>query len=398
MLPANTLGRQWKQFSSGGSCSASASMAPPFGGTGFRDGEVRGAASSFEGKQLSSGGSCSASASMARPFGGTEFRDGEVRGGGMPAPLPPPRQRGTTPRRGARPASALPPLTAPAHSTSATPSLSLIAAVKVKQRKGPDSLWRDHVRGLPRDSPTSFNPKEHSADTLRAFLSAPTCEVSTSSASQPNQPRTTEHRNSDTAPRTRARSRSPRRLASNRQQSPSPEQRIRLTDNQKSPSPDQHPLALPENFEEGVGAYGDVPIYRWLHPAIKANTAPHPPVHRPILAAYPKGAPPPQPAMPVQIIVKNQGKSLVCTFHHKTTVHDLKRQIQEQEGIPPAKQRLLWASNTQLDDDECTIESYGIHKGDTIRLVANRGPRSRGASLSASAAAVAHNTASPRDG
>ena len=40
---------QWKEFAGGGSYSASASMAPPFGGTGFRDGEVRGAASSWGG-------------------------------------------------------------------------------------------------------------------------------------------------------------------------------------------------------------------------------------------------------------------------------------------------------------------------------------------------------------
>ena len=62
--------------------------------------------------------------------------------------------------------------TAPAHSTSTTPSGSLIHSVKWKCRRGFDSLWREHVRGLPYySSPTSFNPRDHSGDTLRAFLS-----------------------------------------------------------------------------------------------------------------------------------------------------------------------------------------------------------------------------------
>ncbi|KAH7334491.1 ubiquitin-related domain-containing protein [Rhizoctonia solani] len=43
----------------------------------------------------------------------------------------------------------------------------------------------------------------------------------------------------------------------------------------------------------------------------------------------------------------------------KTTILDVKRKIFEDGAIPPNSQRLVWNGKV-LDDDDATLESYGI--------------------------------------
>lgn len=49
------------------------------------------------------------------------------------------------------------------------------------------------------------------------------------------------------------------------------------------------------------------------------------------------------------------------------TVADLKSQIEEEYGIFPSEQRLLWAGK-QLEDDH-TLEHYNIRNDSVIHLV-----------------------------
>lgn len=69
-----------------------------------------------------------------------------------------------------------------------------------------------------------------------------------------------------------------------------------------------------------------------------------------------------------QIFVKTlTGKSIIINVNKETTVNDLKRAIQDKEGIPPDHQRIIFVGK-QLRD-ELLLVDYGISKDSTLHLV-----------------------------
>ena len=61
------------------------------------------------------------------------------------------------------------------------------------------------------------------------------------------------------------------------------------------------------------------------------------------------------------------GKIITIEVDPYDTTEIVKEKIQDEEGIPPAQQRLIWAQK-QLEDDY-TLSHYKIHSEDTLYLV-----------------------------
>ncbi|KAG9119928.1 hypothetical protein FRC07_004816 [Ceratobasidium sp. 392] len=65
-------------------------------------------------------------------------------------------------------------------------------------------------------------------------------------------------------------------------------------------------------------------------------------------------------AAPFQVrIRRSTSADLWVQVTAKTTILEIKRKVFEDGAIPPNSQRLTWDGKT-LDDDDATLESYGI--------------------------------------
>jgi ubiquitin len=70
----------------------------------------------------------------------------------------------------------------------------------------------------------------------------------------------------------------------------------------------------------------------------------------------------------MQLKIKNlAGKTLTIDVEPTDTIENIKKRVEEKEGIPPSQQRLIFAGRAMADAR--TVQDYGLKAGNTLHLV-----------------------------
>ena len=70
----------------------------------------------------------------------------------------------------------------------------------------------------------------------------------------------------------------------------------------------------------------------------------------------------------MQIKIKNlAGKTLTLDIESGDTIENVKKRVEEKEGIPPSQQRLIFCGRAMADAK--TVSDYNLQAGNTLHLV-----------------------------
>ncbi|KAF2711315.1 ubiquitin-like protein 1 [Pleomassaria siparia CBS 279.74] len=61
------------------------------------------------------------------------------------------------------------------------------------------------------------------------------------------------------------------------------------------------------------------------------------------------------------------GKEIELTIENDTEIGEIKKLVEQQEGIPPAQQRLIYGGKQMVDDKKAS--EYNLEGGATLHLV-----------------------------